>query len=43
MGNLGHREFSGVMGKWNIEEYGDCRDGCPRLKNMDEHKSMDEK
>jgi hypothetical protein len=37
------KECNGSIRKWNIEDDGNCRDGCPRLRSVDEHKLMDEK
>lgn len=30
-------------GKWNTEVIENCSDGCPRVKNVDENKSMNKK
>ena len=37
------RNCSGLIGKWNIEHDENCRDGCPRLRSVDENKPMNEK
>jgi hypothetical protein len=32
-----------LIGKWNIEDDGNCTDGCPRLRSVDENKWMGER
>ena len=34
---------NGLIGKWNIEDDGNCMDGCPRLRSVDENKWMGER
>ena len=35
--------YNGLSGKWNIKDDGICRDGCPKLRSMDEENLIDEK